>query len=695
MKESGFWWSLARVVAGRRSWTVLLIMVFLAGAVMALAPQDSASGSPSALPPSSESAKVDEILATFPDAGSAPVIAILTRTDGSKLTQSDIATLVSAVGRMKAVDRGVTEAPAPPPGQGAPPAIPSQDGLAAIATVPLSTDLSGLELTDVVAKVREAGRDGLDPSLSLKVTGGPAFGADIANAFKGADFTLLGVTALVVAVLLLITYRSPVLWLVPLIVVGLADRVAGIVAARVATWAGLGIDGSTTGITSVLVFGAGTNYALLLVSRYREELRNEADHRVALTRAVRWAGPAIVASNLTVVLAVAALLLAMTPSNRVLGLSSAVGLLVALLFVLLMLPPALALTGRKLFWPFIPQPGAEAPVERSAWYRVADLVRRRPVLTLAATVPVLVVGIAGILGVTIGLSQTEQFRVKAESAEAYETLAAHYSTGTSNPTTVVSRTSAAAATLTAIKQTTGVTEATPTGTSPEGWTRYRVVLDAAPGSADADRIVADLRQQVHGVADAEALVGGPDAKAYDSAQALTRDQQVVIPVILGVVFLVLVVLLRALVAPVLLIAATIASAFAATGAGAWLSVHVFGFPALDDSVPLFAFLFLVALGVDYTIFLVTRAKEETPEHGTREGIVRAVALTGGVITSAGVVLAAVFAVLGVLPLITLTQLGIVVGFGILLDAFLVRTVVIPAMFSLIGDKVWWPARVPR
>ncbi len=692
MDETGFWWRLAGLVSGRRSWLVLVAMVLLAGSAMALAPTSSSAGSPSGLPPASESARVDEVLRTFPDAGAAPVVAIVTRTDNAKLTPADLASFASAVTRMKGVDRKVTDPAAQP---GAPTAIPSEDGLAAIATVLVSTSLSGLELTDVITHVRDAGRKDLPAGLSLKVTGGPAFGADIANAFKGADFTLLGVTALVVAVLLLLTYRSPVLWLVPLIVVALADRVAGIVAAHAAEAAGLALDGSTTGITSVLVFGAGTNYALLLVSRYREELRTTPDHRLALRRAVRWAGPAIVASNVTVVLAVAALLLATTPSNRVLGLSSAVGLLVALFFVLLMLPPALALTGRNLFWPFVPREGDSKPIEKSGWYRIADTVRRHPLVTLGATVPALALGIAGILGVTIGLSQTEQFRVKAESADAFEVLAKHYSTGTSNPTTVVARTDRAPEVMTAIKGTSRVVQAAPTGASPDGWTRIRVVFDADPGSSDADHVVQELRDRVHDISGAEALVGGPDAKAYDSAQALARDQQVVIPVILAVVFLVLVALLRAFVAPLLLIGATIASAFAATGAGAWLSVHLFGFPALDDAVPLFAFLFLVALGVDYTIFLVTRAKEETPEYGTREGIVRAVALTGGVITSAGVVLAAVFAVLGVLPLITLTQLGIVVGFGILLDAFVVRTVVIPALFSLVGDAVWWPARTPQ
>lgn len=655
---------------------------------------DSGSAAPNGLPAGAESAIVDERLATFPDAGAAPAIAVFTRADGGKLTPADGVAAAAAVDRMKAVNRGVTDPTAPGAPTG-PAVIPSEDGLAAIGTVNVTTTMTGLDLTALVGQVRSAAKQGLPAGLTVQVTGGPAFGADIASAFDGADIRLLGATALVVAVLLLLTYRSPILWLVPLLVVGLADRLSSIVATWVGAAVGIPLDGSTTGITSVLVFGAGTNYALLLVSRYREELRREKDHRAALARAVRFAGPAILASNLTVVLAVASLLLAVTPNNHALGMSAAVGLLVALVFVMFLLPPALALTGRGLFWPFIPRAGDDKPVERTVWYRVAKTVRHHPAVTLLATVPVLLVCMAGLLGTQIGLSQTEQFRVKAESAAGFETLSQHYSAGLSNPTTVVAATPQAGAVLAAITGTSGVVQAAPTGASDAGLTRFRVVLDADPATERSHEIVDALRASVHSVAGADALVGGPDARSLDAADALSRDQMVIIPVILAIVFLVLVALLRSAVAPVLLLLATVLSSFAALGAGAWLSTHVLGFPGLDNSVPLFAVLFLVALGVDYTIFLVTRAREETPDHGTREGIVRAVGLTGGVITSAGIVLAAVFAVLGVLPLITLTQLGIVVGFGILLDTFVVRTIVVPALFSLTGPAVWWPSALGR
>ncbi len=241
----------------------------------------------------------------------------------------------------------------------------------------------------------------------------------------------------------------------------------------------------------------------------------------------------------------------------------------------------------------------------------------------------------------------------------------------------------------AISDTPGVVSARPAGESSTGLTQWSVVLEAAPASDEAFDTVDALRNSVHSV-NADALVGGSDAKARDSATAAQRDRMVVIPAILAVVLAVLFVLLRSALAPLILVAVTVLSSVAALGLGGWASVHLFGFPALDNSTPLFAFLFLVALGVDYTIFLVTRAREETPEFGTRQGIVRAVSATGAVITSAGIVLAAVFCVLGVLPLIVLTQLGIIVGLGILLDTFVVRTVIIPALFTLIGPRIWWP-----
>jgi RND superfamily putative drug exporter len=452
---------------------------------------------------------------------------------------------------------------------------------------------------------------------------------------------------------------------------------------------GLTFDGSTSGITSVLVFGAGTNYALLLISRYREELRNESDHRTALRRAVRAAGPAILASNATVVLALLTLILAVTPSTRSLGACAACGLIVAAVFVLLVLPPLLALCGRRVFWPFIPRAGGAQPTTTGVWHRVADAVGHRPGPVCAVAITILATLATGLLGTHIGLSQAQQFRIQADSVTGFDTLAAHFPGGASDPAVVIASTAQASQVQQAITTTPGVVSAALAGQSPSRLTQWSVIIDAAPASTKAFNVIGALRESVSSV-DPTALVGGSDAQALDVRDAAVRDRLVVIPAILVVVLVVLYVLLRAVLAPPILVGATVLSALAALGLGGWASIHLFGFPALDNSTPLFAFLFLVALGVDYTIFLVTRAREETPAHGTRDGMVRAVSATGGVITSAGIVLAAVFCVLGVLPLIVLTQLGIIVGLGILLDTFVVRTLVIPALFALIGDRIWWP-----
>lgn len=685
----GGWARFGRLVSGRWSWLLLAGILLAVGVLMAWGTGEPATSAPNSLPDDAESARVTAIQQEFPDAGVTPALAVFTRADGAALTTEDLAAAAQARERMLAVDRQVTQTPS-----GAP-VIPAGDGQAALATVPFSTELNGIPLSDTMAEVRSAGVDGLPDGLLVQLTGGPGFAADISNAFAGADFRLLGASALVVAILLLITYRSPVLWLVPLLVVGIADRTAAIVASRVADSVGFALDGSTTGITSVLVFGAGTNYALLIVSRYREELRREADHRTALATAVRYAGPAVVASNVTVVLALLTLLFAILPSTRVLGVAAAVGLLVALAFALLVLPPTLALCRRGLFWPFVPRVGDPDRSVSGGWHRLAEGVSRRPVLILLATVPLLLVLTAGLVGVRVGLEQTEQFRVEAESVTGFESLREHFPAGLSNPTTVIARTDAAPQVEAALSEAPGVNETRPTGQSATGWSRWQVVLDAEPASVEAFETVEQIRADVSAVPGAQALVGGPDAQQLDSRSAARRDLFTILPMILGVVLIVLFVLLRALWAPLLLIVATTLSSFAALGAGAFVSTRIFGFPGLDTSMPLFAFLFLIALGVDYTIFLVIRAREETPGYGTRAGMVRAVAVTGGVITSAGIVLAAVFAVLGVLPLITLTQLGIVVGIGILLDTFVVRTIVIPALFAIVGRHVWWPSALSR
>ena len=654
-------------MTGRYSWLLALIVVAVAGALMGLIGTDNSSQqSPVPVPSSAESARADALRMQLPGGDRVPAIVVVTRKDGAPLSPADLGAIKQQ------------------------PVVVSTDGRAAVATVPLDAGLSGFALNDAVKALRQSAGEGLPGELRVEVTGGPAFGADIANSFSGANITLLAVTASVVALLLIVTYRSPVLWLVPLAVIGFADRVAAVLGSAIAEALGMSPDGSTSGITSVLVFGAGTNYALLLISRYREELGRHENHRAALKVAVRQAGPAILASNATVVLALLTLVLASSPSTRSLGVQAASGLVVAAVFVLLVLPPLLALFGSRLFWPFIPRVGAKPLTDSGIWHRIADAVARRPGRVAVVAIAGLAVLCTGLLSTPIGLSQTEQFRVQAESVSGYETLAAHFPSGLTDPTRVIAPTAKAADIERAITGTPGVVSATPAGASPSGLSQWSVVLRAEPASDEAFGTIDALRNSVHGV-DSGALVGGSDAQARDASAAASRDRLVIIPAILAVVLIVLYVLLRSALAPLILVAVTVLSAVAALGLGGWASVHLFGFPALDNTAPLFAFLFLVALGVDYTIFLVTRAREETPAHGTRQGIIRAVSATGAVITSAGIVLAAVFCVLGVLPLIVLTQIGIIVGLGILLDTFVVRTVIIPALFTLIGPRIWWPA----
>lgn len=675
------WDRVAAALTGRWSWLLALGAVLLGAGFMAAVGANGAAGqAPLSVPTGSDSARVDAMARQFPGGDRVPLLVVVSRADGAALSPADVSAAQAA--------RDRAQAAAPPAGAtgSAPPQV-SGDGRAVIGVVPVSADLSGLALSDVVGNLREAAHTGLPTELQAHVTGGPAFGADIAGAFTNANVTLLAVTASVVALLLIATYRSPVLWLVPLLVVGFADRVAAAVGTAVASLTGLSFDGATSGITSVLVFGAGTNYALLLISRYRQELRRHDQHRDALRRAARMAGPAIVASNATVVLALLTLLFAATPSTRSLGALAACGLGVAAASALVMLPPLLALCGRRLFWPFVPRPGDADGVDSGAWHRVGEWVDRRPALVAVVAVAGLAALATGLLGTRIGLSQTEQFRVRADSVTGYDVVAKHFPAGLTNPTLVIAPSLSRVPEV--IRATPGVVSATDSARSASGLTKWSVVIDAPPSSDRAFKIIAALRDTTKSASPA-ALVGGADAQALDVRDAATHDRHLLIPAILAVILAVLYVLLRSVLAPPTLLAATILGALAALGMGGWASSHVFGFPALDNSTPLFAFLFLAALGVDYTIFLVTRAREEAARRGARAGMVAAVSATGGVITSAGIVLAAVFCVLGVLPLIVLTQLGIIVGLGILLDTFVVRTLVIPALFALIGDRIWWP-----
>ncbi|WP_167400742.1 MMPL family transporter [Dietzia lutea] len=706
-------------VTGRISaWVMLVAVLLVSGAVFAFASSESSSEAPQTLPDDSEAALVSELQREFPDSGSVPAVLVVTREDGAELGPEGVAAAVGAGERMSEV------VGTPPQGP-----IPSEDGAAALMLVPVDSSLiSGGEGRELVEEMRGAVAAGLDDGLSAQLTGGPAFAADTAAAFEGADFRLLAATALVVAVLLIITYRSPVLWLVPLLIIGVADRVAALLVSLVGEAAGVTVDASTSGIVSVLVFGAGTNYALLLVSRYREELRRTQDRRTALRDAYRGAVPAILASNITVVLALLTLLLATLPNYRSLGLSAAVGLLVALVYALVALPAALAVCGRGLFWPFVPRPdagpgkhalerdgdgsvtgaiaeklpgssgpsrpatpeGFDEEVPPGIWGRIAARVVKRPVTVLVSCVLLLAVLALGLIGTRVGLSQTEQFRTASESAAGLETAAEHFPAGVTDPVTVLTRTGTEAGVAEAAQGVEGVVSARPAGESGTGWSRVTVVLDAAPATDRSEDSVVALREAVDTVPGSEALVGGSVAEAVDTSEGNLRDLSLIAPLILLVVFVVLILVLRSLIAPLLVLTATALSSVAALGLGTFVTTQVLGFPGLDVAVPLYSFLFLVALGVDYSIFLTIRAREEAGTHATREAMVRAVALTGGVITSAGIVLASVFVVLGVLPLIVLTQVGVIVALGVLLDTFIVRTVVVPALFTLVGDKVWWP-----
>ena len=573
-----------------------------------------------------------------------------------------------------------------------PPAAISEDGTTALISVPLDQS-DDFDLTTLrIDTMRELAPEGMPAGLEVYVTGPEAFIKDVGSIFEGADISLLAVTASVVALLLLVTYRSPVLWIIPLLVVGVADGMAGILARQVADLLGFVPDASVVGILSVLVFGAGTNYALLLISRYREELLSHEDRREAMRIAIRGAGPAILASGSTVAVALALLLLAEIEGRQVLGLMSAVGIVVAMVAGLLVLPSALVVFPRGIFWPLVPKVGGKNPFEKSIWTKLGRAVSKRPLTIASAGVALLAVLATGGLGIKTGLSATEIFIEKPEAVAGQEVLAEAFSAGSATPTQVIVDAGSVAAATSILESVEGVDEVRVGATNDE-ITQLDAILNADPESQEALEVIRQMRLALDDLPEGTlALVGGQDATTLDAQDATERDQLLLVPLILISVFLILILLLRSLLTPILLLVAVVGSFFSAVGASWLVFQNIFGFPALDLTVFILAFLFLVALGVDYSIFLVTRAQEEARTLGTREGMRKALGATGGVITSAGILLAAVFAVLGVLPLIALAQVGTIVCIGVLLDTLLVRTVIVPAMAFKLGAKFWWPRK---
>ena len=686
-------------ITGRKTaWATLLLGLIFAGLAFGPLKAVSTETSPGVgLPASTESVIVDEKLAQFPSADS--TAAVIVYSSDKAFTDSQTEWLQGMFDPMtKQLKGGANEkfldySNLEIRGQAfVPPAAIAENKKVAVITVPLDKTEVTEEITQRVEDIRAIAAKGAPAGLTSYVTGPEGFQADLAGVFAGADFKLLISTVIVVALLLLITYRSPVLWLIPLLVVGTADGMSGQLARRVANAFGIYPDASVTGILSVLVFGAGTNYALLLIARYREELLSNESRNQAMAKALRGAGPAIIASGSTVTLALLTLSFADLAGNRSLGIVCATGVVIAMISALAVLPAALVVFGRGLFWPFVPKFGGVNKSESGLWAKLGKAVSGRPVVVSIAGFIVLAVLAISAGSIQVGLSATDRFLKTPEAVVGQRVLADAFPAGSTSPTVIVTNSDHADHVKMLAEAVSGV-DSVAVAETHGSLTKLNVVLNAESQSEAAYDSIKALREAVHQVDGADAVVGGLDAQALDVRSAYTHDQLIVIPMILALVFIVLVILLRSFLAPVLLLTTVVASFFASMGAGWWLFQNFFGFPALDLSVFLYSFLFLVALGVDYNIFLVTRAQEESVKLGTRAGMVRALSTTGGVITSAGILLAAVFAVLGVLPLVALAQIGVIVCIGVLLDTLLVRTVIVPALAFMAGDKFWWPRKL--
>ncbi|MEU8628093.1 MMPL family transporter [Streptomyces sp. NPDC048669] len=542
---------------------------------------------------------------------------------------------------------------------------------------------------------------GSGDGLAVHVTGPGGVAADSAKAFSGIDSTLLIAALGVVIVMLLITYRSPTLLLLPLIAVVAALFSAQALIYLLAAHAGLTVNGQSAGILTVLVFGAGTDYALLLVARYREELRRHEDRHEAMARALHRAGPAVLASSGTVVLGMLVLLVAEMNSTRGLGPVAAIGVAVALIAMLTLLPALLVIFGRWVFWPVVPHFGSAEPTVHGFWARTGQRLARRPRTVWVATALVLAALSLGLSQLNAsGLSNADSFTGKPDSITGQEVQDRYFPAGSGDPLLVVASAGRGDAVRGAVAATPGVVRGSvgvPPGARPEvdGRVIIEATLTAPSDSGRAKDTVERIRGAVHRVPDADAQVGGSTAALIDMDAATRHDNMLIIPLVLLVVLIILALLLRALVAPVLLIATVVLSFAAALGVSALAFRHVFDYAGEPTDFPLFVFVFLVALGIDYNIFLSTRIREEAVLQGTRAGVVAGLAATGAVITSAGLVLAGTFAALGTLPVVVFAEIGFAVALGVLLDTFVVRSVLVTSLFLDIGPRVWWPNRLAR
>ena len=671
-------------ICGRRTkWVVVafwLLVVVALGSLAGKLQGAEKNDASSYLPSSAESTQELNEQAAFQSKNYNPALVVYVRDSG--VTAADLA-------KADADARYYASLPVVD-GRVAPPIVSSDHK--AIETVigsdlGYNSDLSGFITTVQNTATKDAG------GLSVYI-GGPAASAnDELKIFKGIDSTLLYSALGVVIVLLLLTYRSPVLWLLPIISAGVALTVSEAVIYLLVQHANLTVNGQSGGILVVLVIGASTDYALLLVARYREELRRHSDRHQAMAIALRRAGPAIIASGLTVIIGMLCLMAAESNDISGLGPVAAIGVGVGLIAMITLLPALLVVCGRWMFWPVRPRYGSPEPTRRGVWARVGNAISRRPRGVWVVTAVLLAAFWAGLIGFKIGtLTVAQSFRGTPSSVTAQNVLAKYFPAGSGEPVQVISTADSAGAVRTALADTPGIASVTPPVTK-DGLAFLQATMIPAPDSPAAYTLVDKIRTTVHAIPGADAKVGGGTAINKDVGSAAAHDRDLLIPLILGVVLLILGLLLRAIVAPLVLIATVVLSFGTALGLSALFFKHVFGFAGADTSVPLFVFVFLVALGIDYNIFLMTRVREESIKSGTWRGALNGLAATGGVITSAGLVLAGTFAVLGTLPLVEFTEIGFAVALGVLLDTIIVRSVLVTALTLDIGRHMWWPSRL--
>jgi len=663
------------------------------------------------LPKSAESTEVSRLATKFTSTDSLPYFVVIERTGGLKPADTAaVQKYIAGIPSLPFEVKGYTFGPylAAPPAA----AVPSRDGKALLVPVQLdakkAAEVIGTSspLFEGAAALKASAASILKPTgLNVYVAGPGGVLADFVTAFAGIDGILLIVALSVVFLILLVVYRSPILPIAVLMTAIFGLAAAATVIFPLAKNDIIDLNGQSQGILSILVVGAATDYSLLLVSRYREELHQHPSKWAAMAVAWKAAVEPIVASAATVILGLLCLLLSQLGSTRGLGPIGALGIAGALVASLTFLPAVLLLFGRRIFWPMTPKVdhvhAEDSLGRRGLWGRVAAMVGRHPrrtwVLTLvgllacASFVPTLKAD---------GISQSQTFLNKVESVTGQEVLARHFPAGSGSPVQIIVPQDQAKQAVAAVRSVDGVASVivgeTP-GAPPkvvDGNVVVQATLTPAADSPAAEAVVEQLRVTLDEVGP-DLLVGGNTAVNFDVRQASQRDLRVVIPAILAVVFIVLMLLLRAFVAPVILVVANVISFAATLGVSAIMFNHVFDFPGSDPGTPLYAFVFLVALGIDYSIFLMTRVREESAERGTRPGILVALAVTGGVITSAGIVLAATFSALAIIPLVFLAQIAFIVAFGVLLDTLVVRSLLVPAFAYELGRTIWWPSKLDR